>query len=93
MIDPEKDKLFSYIGIYLLNDRYLARPTKNQVYELPQERFMIIAMEIMRNEPKEIRLDLVKEAYWAMSNLYMTVATPTLSNAGKTHWPTKFLLY
>lgn len=85
VIDPEKDKLFSYIGIYLLNDRYLARPTKNKVYELPQERFMIIAMEIMRNEPKEVRLDLVKEAYWAMSNLYMTVATPTLSNAGKTH--------
>jgi len=84
-IDPEKDKLFSYIGIYLLNDRYLARPEKNAVYELPQERFMIIAMEIMRNEPKDKRLDLIKEAYWAMSNLYMTVATPTLSNAGKTH--------
>ena len=27
----------------------------------------------------------VKEAYWALSNLYMTVATPTLANAGKTH--------
>ncbi|QNU06122.1 ribonucleoside-diphosphate reductase subunit alpha [Peribacillus butanolivorans] len=85
VIDPEKDKLFSYIGIYLLNDRYLARPKKDKVYELPQERFMIIAMEIMRMEKTEHRLQLVKEAYWAMSNLYMTVATPTLSNAGKTH--------
>lgn len=83
-IDPEKDKLFSYIGLYLLNDRYLARPEKDAVYELPQERFMIIAMEIMRNEPS-MRIQLVKEAYWAMSNLYMTVATPTLSNAGKSH--------
>lgn len=85
VIDPEKDKLFSYIGIYLLNDRYLARPKKGKVYELPQERFMIIAMEIMRLEKTEHRLQLIKEAYWAMSNLYMTVATPTLSNAGKTH--------
>ncbi|MGE7904244.1 ribonucleoside-diphosphate reductase subunit alpha [Peribacillus sp. NPDC094092] len=85
VIDPEKDKLFSYIGIYLLNDRYLARPRKDKVYELPQERFMIIAMEIMRLEKTEHRLQLIKEAYWAMSNLYMTVATPTLSNAGKTH--------
>ncbi|RRN72283.1 ribonucleoside-diphosphate reductase subunit alpha [Peribacillus simplex] len=85
VIDPEKDKLFSYIGIYLLNDRYLARPKKDKVYELPQERFMIIAMEIMRMEKTEHRLQLIKEAYWAMSNLYMTVATPTLSNAGKTH--------
>jgi len=84
-IDPEKDKLFSYIGLYLLNDRYLARPEKDAVYELPQERFMVIAMEIMRNEPSDHRVQLVKEAYWAMSNLYMTVATPTLSNAGKTH--------
>ena len=83
VIDPEKDKLFSYIGIYLLNDRYLARPKKDKVYELPQERFMIIAMEIIRLEKTEHRLQLVKEAYWAMSNLYMTVATPTLSNAGK----------
>ncbi|MGE6377503.1 ribonucleoside-diphosphate reductase subunit alpha [Peribacillus muralis] len=85
VIDPEKDKLFSYIGIYLLNDRYLARPKKDKVYELPQERFMIIAMEIMRLEKTENRLQLIKEAYWAMSNLYMTVATPTLSNAGKAH--------
>ncbi|WP_285767727.1 ribonucleoside-diphosphate reductase subunit alpha [Peribacillus sp. SI8-4] len=85
VIDPGKDKLFSYIGIYLLNDRYLARPKKDKVYELPQERFMIIAMEIMRLEKTEHRLQLIKEAYWAMSNLYMTVATPTLSNAGKAH--------
>lgn len=84
-IDPTKDKLFSYIGLFLLNDRYLARPIEGPVYELPQERFMVIAMELMRLESKEFRLDLVKEAYWAMSNLYMTVATPTLSNAGKTH--------
>lgn len=84
-IDPTKDHLFSYIGLYLLNDRYLARPNKNDVYELPQERFMIIAMDIMRNEPKQLRMKFIKEAYWAMSNLYMTVATPTLSNAGKTH--------
>lgn len=84
-IDPEKDKLFSYIGLFLLNDRYLARPKKGKVYELPQERFMIIAMELMRLEDPSVRLNLVKEAYWAMSNLYMTVATPTLSNAGKTN--------
>src|SRR5699024_1365670 len=29
--------------------------------------------------------ELVLEAYWALSQLYMTVATPTLANAGKTH--------
>lgn len=82
-IRPEKDHLFNYIGLFLLTDRYLARDYERNVYELPQERFMIIAMTLMKNEKKTIRLHLVKEAYWALSNLYMTVATPTLANAGK----------
>ncbi|AJD90378.1 ribonucleotide-diphosphate reductase subunit alpha [Jeotgalibacillus malaysiensis] len=82
-IAPERDHLFNYIGLFLLADRYLARDHERNLYELPQERFMIIAMLLMKNEAAEKRLSLVKEAYWAMSNLFMTVATPTLSNAGK----------
>jgi ribonucleoside-diphosphate reductase alpha chain len=82
-IDPEKDYLFNYIGLFLLADRYLAKDHERNIYELPQERFMIIAMTLLAQESKEQRLRLVKEAYWALSNLYMTVATPTLSNAGK----------
>ncbi|WP_026567472.1 ribonucleoside-diphosphate reductase subunit alpha [Bacillus sp. UNC41MFS5] len=82
-IDPEKDFLFNYIGLFLLADRYLAQDHNRNVYELPQERFMIIAMTIMKYEKKSERLHLVKEAYWALSHLYMTVATPTLANAGK----------
>lgn len=83
VIDPDKDALFTYIGLRTLADRYLASDKKGGVYELPQERWMMIAMTIMRQEPKEHRVQLAKEAYWALSNLYMTVATPTLSNAGK----------
>ncbi|MCP2034305.1 ribonucleoside-diphosphate reductase alpha chain [Planomicrobium sp. HSC-17F08] len=82
-IQADRDLLFNYIGLFLLADRYLAKDYEGNVHELPQERFLVIAMTLMQNEPKEKRMDLVKEAYWAMSNLYMTVATPTLSNAGK----------
>ena len=82
-IEPERDLLFNYIGLFLLADRYLAKDYEGRLFELPQERFLVIAMTLMQNEPKERRLELVKEAYWAMSHLYMTVATPTLSNAGK----------
>ena len=82
-IDPERDSIFTYIGLFLLADRYLAQDHERNVYELPQERFMIIAMTIMQNERPSKRLHLVKEAYWALSHLYMTVATPTLANAGK----------
>ncbi|MDZ5472957.1 ribonucleoside-diphosphate reductase subunit alpha [Bacillus sp. 31A1R] len=83
LIDPEKDYLFQYIGLFLLADRYLAKDFDGNIYELPQERFMIIAMFLMKNEVKEKRLSYIKEAYWALSNLHMTVATPTLANAGK----------
>lgn len=84
-IDPEKDKLFHYVGLRTMIDRYLTKDHDHNVLELPQERFLVIAMVLMQNESKEKRLALVKEAYWALSNLYMTVATPTLANAGKTH--------
>jgi ribonucleoside-diphosphate reductase alpha chain len=83
IMDPKKDELFTYIGLRTLSDRYLAKDYEKRTMELPQERWMIIAMTLMQKEPKEKRLSLVKEAYWALSNLYMTVATPTLANAGK----------
>lgn len=83
LIDPEKDKLFNYTGLYLLASRYLATPLFGEVYELPQERWLTIALYLMQNEPRARRMGLVREAYWALSNLYMTVATPTLANAGK----------
>lgn len=84
-IDPSRDLLFTYLGLYTLATRYLATDHDKNVYELPQERWMIIAMTLMQDEDKEKRTEHVLEAYWALSNLYMTVATPTLANAGKTH--------
>ena len=81
---PERDYLFTYIGLKTLLDRYVARDFDKTIVELPQERWLMIAMTLMKDE-KENRLAKIKESYWAMSNLYMTVATPTLSNAGKTH--------
>ncbi|EPD51286.1 ribonucleoside-diphosphate reductase subunit alpha [Paenisporosarcina sp. FSL H8-0542] len=84
VLEPERDGLFTYIGLKTLMDRYVARDYDLSPAELPQERWLIIAMTLMQNETVN-RLEKVKEAYWAMSNLYMTVATPTLSNAGKPH--------
>ncbi|WP_149846253.1 ribonucleoside-diphosphate reductase subunit alpha [Paenibacillus sp. 37] len=82
-IDYRNDLLFDYIGLLTLAERYLAHDFEGKVMELPQERYMVIAMFLMHQEPAEKRMDLVKEAYWAMSNMYMTAATPTMSNAGK----------
>ena len=84
LIEPKRDKLFTYIGLKTFMDRYVAVDFNKKAVELPQERWLVIAMTLMQDETEQ-RLEKVGEAYWAMSNLYMTVATPTLSNAGKPH--------
>lgn len=81
-LDRSRNQLFTYIGLKTLVDRYVTRDFNRQVVELPQERWLMIAMTLHRHET-EHRLEKIKEAYWALSNLYMTVATPTLANAGK----------
>lgn len=82
-IVPDHDKVFDYIGIVTLAERYLASDYDGKTMELPQERFMVIAMQLMIKEDKDKRLGLILESYEALANQYMTVATPTLANAGK----------
>jgi ribonucleoside-diphosphate reductase alpha chain len=82
-IVQDRDYGFTYIGLLTLANRYLAKSRQKQVFELPQERFAVIAMGLMVDEDPAIRLGLIKKAYDVLSKRYMTVATPTLSNAGK----------
>lgn len=81
-IIPSRDSLFDFAGLYSMVDRYLVTDFDKSIYELPQERFMIIALHLMMLE-EEDRISKVIEMYWALSNLYLTVATPTLTNAGR----------
>lgn len=80
-IKPERDYLFNYEGVKLLADRYLIRSRKGEGCELPQERFLVIAMHLAIPEG-ENRVKYAKEFYDVLSTLQMTVATPTLANAG-----------
>ena len=80
-IKPERDELFNYEGIKLLNDRYLVRGFNKEVLELPQERFLTIAMHLAIPEGSK-RVYYAKAFYDLLSTLKMTVATPTLANAG-----------
>lgn len=84
-IEPERDLLFTYPGLVTLTTRYLATDHAKNPYELPQERWLTIALYLMQDEAVENRMKHVAEEYWALSNLYKTVATPTLANAGKAH--------
>ena len=80
-IKPDRDLLFNYEGIKLLSDRYLIRDQDHDVFELPQERFMAIAMHLAIPE-KDKKVEYAKKFYDLLSELKMTVATPTLANAG-----------
>ena len=81
-IKPERDFLFNYEGVKLLSDRYLVHGVDGEVMELPQERFMAIAMHLASVEEDKLRY--AKAFYDLLSKLKMTVATPTLANAGTT---------
>ncbi|KIL35105.1 ribonucleotide-diphosphate reductase subunit alpha [Cohnella kolymensis] len=82
-IKPERDELFTYVGVKTLAERYCVRGFNKEVYELPQEAFMGVAMAIAAAEKPGDRVRWAKEFYDVMSLLQMTAATPTMSNARK----------
>lgn len=83
-IKEERDLLFNYEGLKLLADRYLIRGFHKEVFELPQERFMVIAMHLAIPEGEK-KLYYAKKFYDILSELKMTTATPTLAGAGTPH--------
>ena len=84
-IKPERDDLFNYEGIKLLADRYLVKGYQGEVMELPQERFMTIAMHLAIPEGEK-KVYYAKQFYDLLSQLKVTVATPTLANAGTAYY-------
>ena len=84
-IDPDRDLLFNYTGIKVLADRYLVRDEEGNIVELPQEMYMLVAMTLAIPEKKEERLKYAKLFYDLMSKHEISLATPTLMNARRTH--------
>ncbi len=80
-IKPERDFLFNYIGLKTLSDRYTIKTFEGEIFELPQELFMGVAMHLALKEAD--RVQWAKNFYDVLSELKMTVATPTLANARK----------
>lgn len=83
MIIPEKDKLLDNAGIELLADKYLCKNYNSKILELPQERFMIAVMYLLKDEKKHLRLKFIQEAYTYISNQLIGLATPSLMSSGR----------
>lgn len=79
-IKPERDLQFNYTQISGIAKRYLLNPNKD-VYELPQEMYMVVAMYLAIPEDKETRLDFAFQIYDAISTQKISLPTPTLLNA------------
>ena len=80
-IKPERDFLFTYLGIKTMHDRYLLKDKENTLFELPQHMFMAVAMYLALNESD--RTYWTKRFYDVISQFQVMPATPTLSNARK----------
>ncbi|QQR48622.1 ribonucleoside-diphosphate reductase subunit alpha [bacterium] len=78
----ERDKLFRYMGIATLYERYFLRVEKN-ILELPQAFWMRIAMGLALNEKDQ--LGKTVEFYNVLSSLLYVASTPTLFHAGLVH--------
>lgn len=86
LIEKDRDKLFDYSGLQMLETIYLIHQDNNTIVELPQERFLTTAVYLMQDEPKEKRFGYIKDAYsTVLSQHRVGLATPTLKNAGSPH--------
>ncbi|MBQ9069275.1 MAG: ribonucleoside-diphosphate reductase subunit alpha, partial [Eggerthellaceae bacterium] len=83
-IVPERDELFTYSGLDLLLSRYVITTRQHVPLESPQEMFLGISLHLAMEE-KGDRMRWVRRFYDMLSQLQVTMATPTISNARKPH--------
>ena len=80
MIDNERDFLFTYAGLRQVVDKYLVQDrSSGRVYETPQQMYIMIALTLFRDYPKETRLSYVKRYYDAISKHRINIPTPVMA--------------
>ena len=79
-IDHDRDLLFTYAGLRQVVDKYLVQDrSSGKVYETPQFMYVMIALTIFAEYPKETRLDYVKRYYDAISKHKINIPTPIMA--------------
>ena len=79
-IDHDRDFLFTYAGLRQVVDKYLVQDrSTGKVFETPQFMYMLIAMTIFAEYPKETRLSYVKRYYDAISKHKINIPTPIMA--------------
>jgi ribonucleoside-diphosphate reductase alpha chain len=79
-IDHDRDFLFTYAGLRQVVDKYLVQDrSSGGVYETPQFMYIMIALTIFAEYPKETRLSYVKKYYDAISKHKINIPTPIMA--------------
>ena len=79
-IDHNRDYLFTYAGLRQVVDKYLVQDRSGGgVYETPQFMYMMIALTIFAEYPKETRMSYVKRYYDAISRHKINIPTPIMA--------------
>jgi len=79
IIDHDRDFIFTYAGLRQVADKYLVQDrSSGQVYETPQFMYLLIAMTIFAEYPKETRINYVTRYYNAISKHKINIPTPIM---------------
>jgi len=79
-IDHHRDFLFTYAGLRQVADKYLVQDrSSGGVYETPQFMYMMIALTIFQEYPKDTRMSYVKRYYDAISRHRLNIPTPIMA--------------
>jgi len=79
-LDHDRDFIFTYAGLRQVVDKYLVQDrSESKVYETPQFMYIMIALTIFRDYPKETRLSYVKRYYDAISKHKINIPTPIMA--------------
>jgi len=78
-IDHGRDFLFTYAGLRQVVDKYLVQDRSGGgVYETPQFMYIMIALTIFAEYPKETRMNYVERYYEAISRHKINIPTPIM---------------
>ncbi|WXT99805.1 MAG: Ribonucleoside-diphosphate reductase 1 subunit alpha [Catillopecten margaritatus gill symbiont] len=80
VIDHERDMRFSYAAVKQLEGKYLVQNrTTGEIYESPQQLYMLVGMCLFQEYEAKVRLDIVKRFYHASSAFKISLPTPIMS--------------
>ena len=79
-IRRERDLKFTYAGLRQICDKYLVQDrSTGQLYETPQDMYMMIAATLFAEYPEKTRLSYVKKYYDAISQHKINIPTPVMA--------------